>query len=146
MRAINHALTGAVIGLSVAEPAIALPAAFFSHFVCDTIPHFGSPKVEVGSRRFTVFLIVDALLCVALVAWIFFSGSPNWWLASACAFLAASPDFLELRRFVALNRRKQFSCNRLEFILKKIQWFERPIGAWVEAAWFAAGLIVITAL
>ena len=33
MRATNHALTGAIIGLTVQNPWVALPAAFLSHFV-----------------------------------------------------------------------------------------------------------------
>ena len=102
MRAINHALTGAVIGLTVHNPAVALPAALVSHLVCDAIPHHGSAaKDAITSRWFAYSLVIDALLCGALVFVLYLSGTNYWLLASVCAFLAASPDFLSVRKYVA---------------------------------------------
>ncbi len=145
MRAINHALTGAVIGLAVSEPAIALPVALASHFVCDAIPHWASKQFDLGGKHFTWSLVVDALLCVALVAWLFFSGNPNWWLAAACAFLATSPDIFWFKRFWVLRKTGKYLPNKSWFCRFHgfFQWFQRPIGAWVEAVWFIAGLVVV---
>ena len=41
MTATNHALSGALIGLAVMQPILALPLAFVSHFMLDAVPHFG---------------------------------------------------------------------------------------------------------
>ena len=37
----NHLLAGSLIGLTVAQPALAIALAFASHFVMDALPHFG---------------------------------------------------------------------------------------------------------
>ena len=59
--------------------------------------------------------------------------------------VAASPDFLSIRRFVAVRRGKRFVYNKLELFLKKIQWFERPIGAIVEVVWFVGAVVLLSA-
>jgi hypothetical protein len=38
MTATNQVLTGAVLGMVLANPWVALPAAFLSHFVLDSVP------------------------------------------------------------------------------------------------------------
>lgn len=146
MTALNHALTGALIGLSVHNPAIALPAALVSHLVCDAIPHFGSnDKDLIKKRKFVRYLLVDAALCALLVLLLVLARPSYWWLAAICAFVAASPDFLSIRRFVAVRRGKRFVANTLESFLKKIQWFERPIGAVVEVVWFVGAVALLSA-
>lgn len=147
MTAINHAMTGALIGLVSGHPAVALPAAFLSHFVCDAIPHYGNEHVKIWGRGFKTYLVTDASLCVLLVAVLFAVHPAHWQLASVCAFLATSPDLLWIRRFVASHRSHQNKPprqNRLEVLLsdKGIQWFQRPIGAVVEIVW-AAGAITL---
>ncbi len=67
MTATNHAVTGAIIGLTVANPVAAVVAALLSHFILDMIPHFGSDEDFISTMKFRVMLVVDALLCVALV-------------------------------------------------------------------------------
>ena len=42
MTATNHALTGAIIGLVIGEPVLAIALAFASHFICDALPPVGS--------------------------------------------------------------------------------------------------------
>ncbi len=146
MTAINHAVTGAIIGLAVHAPAIAIPAAIVSHLVCDAIPHFGRDKEWIKSTAFSVYLLVEAMLCFGLVIVLYFSGNPNWFLAALCAFAAASPDFISVRRFIAEKTHVSFRPSRLEAFLKNIQWFERPIGAVVEAAWLIAGITILWAI
>jgi hypothetical protein len=144
MTATNHALTGAIIGLAVPNPVLALPMAVVSHLVCDALPHFGLSKDWVASKAFSIYLVIDAALCGLLVVILFASGTPNWMLASVCAFVAASPDFISIRKFISAHRGRVFRPNSLERFLKKIQWFERPIGAAVEVAWLVAGVIVLS--
>ena len=70
MRAINHALTGAVIGLAITEPAAAIPLAVVSHYVCDAIPHYGQNHPEEQRLRSSFFrqlLYFDTILCFGLV-------------------------------------------------------------------------------
>jgi hypothetical protein len=146
MTATNHALTGALIGLAVHNPWVALPAAFLSHFVCDMIPHFGPSKDWLTTRPFRYYLLIDALLCLLLVALLFRSDTANWLQAAACAFLATSPDLLWIRKFIAGNRKHSFKESRLESLLARIQWFEKPSGAFVELVWAAGCIVLLTAL
>ncbi len=146
MTAINHALTGAVIGLVVGEPLIALPAALASHFVCDAIPHFGSadsPAKRLRTNNFRNYLILEALLCFSLVVTLAILQPQHWFLASTCAFLATSPDLLWINKYLKLRHGKQWKRNAYEKFAGNIQWFEKPIGAIVEVAWFTAALIIL---
>jgi hypothetical protein len=147
MTATNHALTGAVIGLTIHNPWVAVPAALLSHVICDMIPHFGIQTDDwIARKAFRRYLVCDALLCIVLVGIIFFSGTPNWLLASVCAFVATSPDLLSISHFRnALTGRPRRS-NALQTYLKKIQWFERPIGAVVEVAWAFAAISILRAI
>lgn len=146
MTAINHALTGAVIGLVVGEPLIALPAALASHFVCDALPHFGSgqpPATHLKTKIFRYYLVTDASLCVLLVAILAIFQPQHWLLASVCAFLATSPDLLHINKYLKLSRGQHWKRGTFAKFADDIQWFERPIGAVVEIAWFTAALIIL---
>src|SRR5579884_3917662 len=140
MRAINHALTGSLIGLTVGEPAVALPLALASHFICDIIPHHAATDPTspewLGSARFRNVLITDALLCITLVVVLALDHPLHWLLAAICAFVATSPDMLNLRLFIDARSRGSVNITRLLKFTIGIQWFQRPIGAVVEAAWF----------
>lgn len=146
MTAINHALTGAIIGLVVGEPLIALPAALISHFVCDALPHFGSadsPAKRLRTNNFRNYLILEFCLCVLLVVCLAVFQPQHWFLASVCAFLATSPDLLWINKYLKLRRGKRWKRNAYEKFAGNIQWFEKPIGAVVEVAWLVAGLIIL---
>ncbi|HVW23420.1 MAG TPA: hypothetical protein VHB51_02990 [Candidatus Saccharimonadales bacterium] len=150
MTATNHALTGAILGLAVGNPWVALPAAFVSHFVCDAIPHYdvshGSNEEKIASRTFFYVQIVGGLIgCVALVAVLVISQPAHWLLACICAFLAASPDLLAIPRFQSVKRGGKDLLDRWWFwrFHHNIQWFQKPIGWPVELAWFAGALILI---
>jgi hypothetical protein len=146
MRAINHAMTGALIGLVSGQPAVALPAALVSHFVLDAIPHHASAKPDAEALRskwFAAVLLIDAGLCGLLVLTLAVSQPLHWQLAAVCAFLAASPDFLFVDRYVKSLRNQPARLNRLVQWTRDIQWFQRPIGAVVEVAWFTAAVVLL---
>jgi hypothetical protein len=146
MRAINHALTGAVIGLTISEPVMAVPAALASHYICDIIPHYGPRKRGVAmlcSAKFRWLLIADAILCVGLVLWLVISRPFNWPLAVICAFLAAAPDLLAINRYRRALTHKPWKASWYSKFAVGIQWYERPPGAVVEIAWFIAVMIVL---
>jgi len=146
MQAINHALTGAAIGLTIDEPLMAVPAAFGSHFILDAIPHFGSTRPEpewLRSRSFKTILAVDTLLCFLLVVLIVVIKPKNWLLAVVCAFLAASPDFLSIKRFSRYTKHKSYKPGKIVEWTSRIQWFERPIGVIPEIIWFVGMSFVL---
>ena len=146
MTAVNHALTGTVIGLVVGEPLIALPAALVSHFVCDALPHFGSalPQTKrLKTDNFRNYLVVEFLLCVSIVVALAAFRPDHWQLAAACAFLATSPDLLWINRYLKIRRGKHWKRSAYARFAGNIQWFERPIGAVVEIAWFVAAVVII---
>ena len=145
MLAINHALTGTVLAFALGNPWIALPAAFLSHYVCDAIPHFGSTGDTdrlLASKQFRWQLITDASACVVVVGIIAFNHPAHWLLACICAFLATAPDIFWVNRYIIVLRGKTWHPNWHSRFAAAIQWFERPSGAFVEAAWFiGAGLL-----
>lgn len=144
MVATNHAVTGAIIGLSLGNP-IALPLAFLSHFVLDAIPHFGDDNKRIARTSFVLQLLADATLCGLLVLLLALSGTANWQLAALCAFLAASPDFMWIPRFLRA-RKGQKDPEPSHPVIRFhswIQWFQRPIGAIVEIGWLTAGVVLL---
>jgi hypothetical protein len=146
VRAINHSLTGTVIGLVVQQPAIAIPVALVSHWICDAIPHFGSgisEKHALESKGFERLLYIDTILCIALVVVLAILKPDHWQLAAFCAFVAASPDFLSFNRWRLMRRGLKSKLTLYGRFAKGIQWFERPIGGVVEIAWAIAAIILI---
>ncbi len=146
MTATNHAVTGAIIGLTVANPVAAVVAALLSHFILDMIPHFGSDEDFISTMKFRVMLVVDALLCVALVIFLAWQQPSHWLLAAICAFVATSPDFLWIPMFRAANQGKEYVLKGFYKFASDIQWFARPIGGFVEAIWLIGGLSVLGVL
>jgi hypothetical protein len=136
MRAINHAMTGAIIGLSVVAP-VAIPLAFASHFALDALPHEGNLKIS--HRKFTAILIGDIALCIALALIIFVVRPSYWWLAIVCAILATSPDVMWFSphrdRGLSKTPRPISERNAIVRLHYKVQWFQQPIGIVVEVAW-----------
>jgi hypothetical protein len=149
MRAVNHALTGAAIGLLVSEPVLAVPLAFVSHYVCDMIPHYGGglpEKEEITSKKFNILLLIDFCLCPLVVLVLVLYRPDHWILAAVCAFVAASPDLFSISRYLDARANRQPKHSLYQDFATAIQWFERPIGAVVEVAWFIAMLIILIPL
>ncbi|MDB5184568.1 MAG: hypothetical protein JWN38_376 [Candidatus Saccharibacteria bacterium] len=146
MTATNHAITGALIGLAVGNPWLAVPLAVASHFACDAIPHFAKGADTITSKWFVKLLAVEALLCFLLVVFLAVNRPEHWWVGAVCAFSAAAPDFMWINKFRRARKGQDFITNR-NWLLRfhgRIQWFERPIGAVVEVVWAAAGLTLLT--
>jgi len=149
MTATNHALTGAIIGLTIDKPYLAIPLALISHFICDAIPHYKSDNFEKLAKtyRFIEYLSLEACLCFLIVLGLFLARPDHWLAASLCAFLATSPDFFWIKKYLSLKNSKQYTANAFEIFASKIQWFQRPIGGFVELVWFlAAGYIYLSLL
>jgi len=144
--ATNHALTGAVIGMVVSNPWIAVPTALVSHFVCDAIPHFGMGKEFIRTKAFRNFLIFDAALCIVLVLFLGMVQPAYWMLAAVCAFVATSPDLLWIPLYKKSLQGKGYTFTGFYKFAADIQWFERPIGGIVELLWFFAATFIVISL
>jgi hypothetical protein len=146
MTAINHALTGTLIGLVVGEPLLAVPAALVSHFVCDALPHFrAAPEGEKLMRTawFAPYLATETLFCILLVLLLLLRQPLHWQLAAICAFVAAAPDLASYKRFRLARQNKPYKPGAYVRFASAIQWFERPIGWPVEVAWFIAAVALL---
>lgn len=145
MTATNHALTGALIGLSVGHP-VALLIALGSHFVLDAIPHYTDEELmKASSKNFAILLVVEACICAGIVLLLLMARPEHWLLGSVCAFLATSPDFMWIPRFVRA-RRGQTEPKLKNVVMRfhnGIQWFARPIGAFVELAWCVGAFLLL---
>ena len=144
-----HFLTGAVILKYIPNPAVGLPLAFLSHFVLDAIPHGAVDGSYNGSRRFAQYLIADASLCGLLVLLIMINRPSDWLVASACAFLAASPDFMWARGY--LRARKGIKTQlKPKYALARfhswVQWYQHPSGWAVEATWAVGAVALLVKL
>lgn len=141
MFAINHAVTGAIIAVTVKRPELAVPLAFASHFVLDALPHYGG--VAHTTRKFVNILGIDALLILTLLAFLVIDQPAHWQLAIACAVAASSPDVMWLPYWLREISGKRHQDDPLDPVSKahrSIQWGERPWGMNVEAVW-----LVVTA-
>ncbi|HZL07739.1 MAG TPA: hypothetical protein VFC50_00915 [Candidatus Dormibacteraeota bacterium] len=149
MTAVNHALTGTLIGLVIGQPLAAVPLAVASHFVCDALPHFGTglpKKVVLKSRAFRDYLFAEAFLCFLLVVMLAVLRPQHWLLAAVCAFAAASPDFVSAKGYLKTRRGLDYQPGRYARFASDIQWFERPIGAVVEVVWFVSALVLLVTI
>ncbi len=146
MTAINHALTGSVIGLAVGQPWLAIPAAIVSHYVCDALPHFKAnlpDDILLKTRGFRNYLAAEAALCFSLVLALAVFQPLHWVLAAVCAFAAAAPDLLSINKYLLMRKGRRWKPGRYARLASKIQWFERPIGGLVEVAWFVGAIVLL---
>lgn len=137
MTATNHGLSGALIGLTITQPALALPLAFVSHFILDAVPHFGDIRFHEDSKRrrlFHIYLFIDAVLLAILISFLFISNAG--WLALACLFMAGSPDFVHAYQYLFnKNFYERGSGPKKHWFTrfhKNIQWSETQKGLIVE--------------
>ena len=100
-------MTGAVISLAIKQPALALPLAFASHFLLDSLPHFGYPGHlglgEALKHRITFVVLVLDSMALPIITFILIRNSA--WLACVGALAAISPDFIWIYRFLVTEKR-----------------------------------------
>lgn len=99
-----HVFVGAAIASSIPNPFIAIPLAFASHFVLETVPHW-NPHLNTETKKFgnptkrsTVIAATDAVTALASGTFIAFKALPNsgsTLLILACCFAAVLPDLIE---------------------------------------------------
>lgn len=126
----NHALTGALIAKILPLP-LAIPLAFISHFVLDSLPHYGIPnRKRDKSMVWRLVFLLDFLGTLGLAALAISWGRYDM---LACGVVACSPDFIWVSRVI---KTKSFNLSKnLSWFTKwhvKIQHFERPWGIYLE--------------
>ena len=126
----NHALTGGVIAYYLPIP-IALPVAFASHFVLDSLPHYGIPNNKRDRSSFwKYFFTFDTLATFALAIYAIYTKHYVMFLGG---LVATMPDFLWLGRVI---KTKSFdlskNTNKFTRWHAKIQHYERSWGLLVE--------------
>jgi hypothetical protein len=138
MTGFNHGMTGALIALTIKQPAFAVPLAFLSHFATDMIPHFGLDEKELFGKRFNIILVADFIFAVCLMVALAILFPQHIWLVWVCMIAAASPDLMWAyhRLYVEHFRKKQLNLGFIGRFHKKIQWSQTIPGAYVEALWF----------
>ena len=136
MTATNHALSGALIGLVITQPAVALPLAFVSHFVLDALPHIGLDEFGghlKARKKFHKILYVDALFLTLVFVVLLVLNAP--WLVFACAIVAGSPDLVWAYRYVykekfgTLHESRKNRLNKFHASIQKSQTIK---GIYVE--------------
>ena len=142
MVATNHAVTGALLGLAIGNPLLAVPVAFASHFVLDAVPHYDPPGNEserIGAKRFRVQLAADASLCFLLVVCLALTHPRHWVTAAFSAFAATSPDLFWIPKFLHAQRTGKTlqSSNVFWRFHSWVQWHTSPKLAPLELVWFA---------
>ena len=122
-----HVIVGAAIATQVANPALALPLAFGSHFILEKVPHW-NPHLNTETEKYgrptkqsTKIVILD--VTASLVAGFFIASRvlPDTGHAVtilAAAFVATIPDIIEGPYFF-LNMRSE--------IIKRWIYFQKSI-------------------
>jgi F0F1-type ATP synthase assembly protein I len=142
----NHFVTGAIIALVVGEPLAALPLAFLSHFVLDTLPHYGEREAEdeyTRSRLSWSIVIIDAALGVSFAVWLL---ANQYFLLLAGALAAFLPDVVWMYRLVRykltdyMKPRNRFSRFH-ERIQREYEW-----GVLIELVYLVCAMILFNQL
>ncbi len=138
----NHVVAGAVIGIAVGQPIVAIVLAFASHFLMDALPHFG----YAGNKGFTEVLkhrlsyavgIITLISTIAVIVLLAINGA---WFAILTGIVAASPDAVGWYNYVAFEKKGNSAKSGLALLHvkyhRRIQMFERPWGIYIEIVAF----------
>lgn len=133
MIGLNHALTGAAIGLAVQRPLLVIPLAFASHFLLDMLPHFGGHVYQWGHKTFTKIIAVDGIATATAIILIILIAPALAASVLLGVFFAMLPDALLVHYYTTGKKPHWFHNFHL-----KIQWYERPPGLLIEAVYLLA--------
>lgn len=147
MTTANHLLVGTLIGLTIKQPALALPIAFASHFVLDALPHYGYNGDGYGEAlKHKTTLVMEALGITGFIA-LLMTGIYGLNLPTLAAFVAVSPDLEWPYRYFRFETKGEIPGNSaFTRFHKKIQWGERKWGIFIEVPFFIAGYLVLISI
>lgn len=147
MTSVTHMATGSAIAVVIQRPILAIPLAFFSHFLLDILPHFGFNREGYGealNHRMSYFVIGWDVIAWVILLWIL-RGSA--WYVYTAGIIAVLPDLAWPYRYVFFERNsKKLPKMPVSEFHSRIQWAEKPAFLIVEIFLFFATLLVITKL
>lgn len=145
MTGLNHAVTGVLVAVAIKQPAVALPAAFLSHFVIDMLPHWDYKVPGLAKMRHLV-TGVDLLASTWLIILLAFLLPSHGWLALFGGFLSILPDTMWLPYILhgkSSPMHKNTPLHMTRRFHSKIQWSESQLGLIVEIIWFVLMLLLL---
>ena len=118
----NHLLTGAVIALTVKQPELMIPLAYASHFVLDSVPHYGEGKngdeYSKNSLSWTM-ITIDALVSGTFLFWLV---NTHHYMLLLGALLAYMPDATWIYRFMHYRvTKRRTGRNRMSRFHERLQ-------------------------
>ena len=130
MTGFNHGLVRGLITKFTPLP-IALPLALASHFILDTLPHYGIKQSKRDESKFwKIFFTFDALATLGLAI---YAISTKHYAMFLGGLFATMPDYLWVGRVI---KTRSFNLsnhsNRFTRWHANIQKYERPWGIWIE--------------
>lgn len=148
MTATNHAVMGAIVVAAVGNPVLGLPLALASHFVLDSLPHFGAETVsKPGTREYAAIIRFDTLLTTAFILIVSFAGFRAgfaWWLLPLGAFIGWAPDIMWYKHYQSDLRGEERQWDPVRRMHKKIQRYEVSWGWIVESVWFVVTVALLS--
>jgi hypothetical protein len=143
-----HVVIGAAIATKIPNPFIAIPLAFASHFILETIPHWNphlnteTEKYGQPTKKSTIITAVDSSIALVSGSAIALSNLPDTGhvvTILACCFFAVLPDVLEGPYFF-LKMRSDWVKKWIAF-QKSLQSDTTPLlGLLTQAIVIAAGI------
>lgn len=98
-----HLLTGALIGVTLKDPIIAIPIALGSHVILDMVPHYDFPDhKKADTKKVFLYHSLDILLGISLIYY-FLHDTGNLPYIFLIVFIADLPDIFTKLRFVFKN-------------------------------------------
>lgn len=144
MTGLSHSITGSIISKLLPLP-LALPVAFASHFLLDSLPHFGEvfeKRKKLSKTIWTLDIILTAIYFVFLI-------SLQLWATLLCAIIAISPDFAWIYRFTIAEKFGSIPPkpeNKFNAWHVRIQRHESRKGLSFEVLWLITTLIFLGTL
>ncbi|MEI7682743.1 MAG: hypothetical protein WCJ24_00365 [Candidatus Saccharibacteria bacterium] len=133
MQGLNHVVFGSLIGLTIKQPALAVPLALGSHFALDMIPHYGEHHLtKLGTKLFHARALADIVFSFGFGFWLLSLTPPNPQVLIICMVVAVLPDLLWP---LALYIKHSGPVWAFFSFHKKIQ-HESPWGIYIEIIWF----------
>lgn len=144
MTGINHIMTGSLIGKILPLP-LSIPVAFMSHFLLDSLPHFG----EVFDRRKRLSKFIWTLDICASALFVCFLIYQKEFSVLAAAIAAMSPDLAWIYRFAIQEKFGKLPPrpeNRFNSWHVRIQRYESRLGIAFELFWLSSVILILSAI
>jgi hypothetical protein len=144
MTGLNHTTTGVLIALVAPHPAIGLLLAVVSHFILDSVPHWGHEEAHGSNSWFRKVVLVDAIFVATFLIVMLVLLPHKWPWIIAGGFLATAPDIMWLPAYVRETRKIEPKPHNA--IMKFHQWIqiEKPWGVIPELIWLSfVGVLLV---